>query len=479
MAALDNLLRAVLQYRLEDLVLIPGAKPRARIDGVERDVGQQALDARRIELLVREVAPPGLTIVEGLAASFLHTVDGRALSCEARGGLGAWQVRIAPAPPAATPPGVAAAERPVTSVVELLGQMLTRQGSDLHLSSDHRPRIRVHGDLEEISGVAAVPSTVLADLLEAITPEKSRQQFATTNEADFAFELPEKGRFRVNLFRDHRGVGAVLRTVPNRIPTCEELGLPDAIRALAQLSKGLVLVTGPTGSGKSTTLAAIVDLINRTRSDHIITIEDPIEFVHASKRCLVNQREVGVSTESFRTALRAALREDPDVVLVGEMRDLETASIAIETAETGHLVFGTLHTTTAISTIERLVDQFPGDRQGQVRMMLADSLKAVIAQTLLKKVGGGRVAAYEILITTPAVSNLIREAKTFQIASAMQTGRSQGMVRQLESIWELVEKGVVEPREAYLKAIDKEALLQKLRAANHNTQFLDELRARA
>ncbi|HKI85209.1 MAG TPA: type IV pilus twitching motility protein PilT, partial [Thermoanaerobaculia bacterium] len=243
------------------------------------------------------------------------------------------------------------------------------------------------------------------------------------------------------------------------------LGLPEVVRNLAYLSKGLVLVTGPTGSGKSTTLAAIVDRINRLRHDHIITIEDPIEFVHPSRLCMVNQREVGVHTGSFKQALRAALREDPDVVLVGEMRDLETISIAIETAETGHLVFGTLHTTTAASTVERLVDQFPGDRQAQVRVMLADSLRAVIAQTLLKKIGGGRIAAYEILICTPAVANLIREGKTFQIASAMQTGKRQGMVTLTDALFDFVEKKLVEPREAYIKAVDKETLAQKFEAA--------------
>jgi twitching motility protein PilT len=230
-------------------------------------------------------------------------------------------------------------------------------------------------------------------------------------------------------------------------------------------------VTGPTGSGKSTTLAAIVDLINRTRHDHIITIEDPVEFVHPSRRCLVNQREVHVHTESFKQALRAALREDPDVVLVGELRDLETVAIAIETAETGHLVFGTLHTTTAISTVERLVDQFPGDRQEQVRMMLADSLKAVIAQTLLKKVGGGRVAAQEVLLANPAVSNLIREGKTFQLHSTMQTGRAKGMILLNDALLDLVKRGVVAPEEAYLKAVDKESLAKAFAAANVELQM--------
>src|SRR5690606_23588789 len=243
--------------------------------------------------------------------------------------------------------------------------------------------------------------------------------------------------------------------IPSKILTAEDLGLSPHILQLCGLSKGLVLVTGPTGSGKSTTLCAMVDYINRTRHDHVITIEDPIEFVHENQQCLVNQREVHNHTSSFKDALRAALREDPDILLVGEMRDLETISIAIETAETGHLVFGTLHTTTAASTVDRIIDQFPADRQQQVRVMLSESLRGVVAQTLLPKIGGGRVAALEILIVTPAISNLIREGKTFQIPSAMQTGKNHGMVMLNDALFELVKNGIVEPRDAYIKAVDK------------------------
>ena len=259
-------------------------------------------------------------------------------------------------------------------------------------------------------------------------------------------------------------MGAVFRIIPSKMTTAEQLGLSKAIMGLTELSKGLVVVTGPTGSGKSTTLCAMVNNINMTREDHIITIEDPVEFVHENIKCLVNQREVHNHTMSFKDALRAALREDPDIVLVGEMRDLETISIAIETAETGHLVFGTLHTTTAVSTVDRIIDQFPADRQQQVRVMLSESLKGVVAQTLLPKKGGGRVAALEVLVVTPAISNLIREGKTFQIASAMQTGRSHGMVMLNDALFDLVQKDIVEPRDAYLKAIDKtgfEAMLTK------------------
>src|SRR5678815_5458268 len=251
---------------------------------------------------------------------------------------------------------------------------------------------------------------------------------------------------------DRKGPGAVFRVIPSKILTAEDLGLSPFILKLCQLNKGLVLVTGPTGSGKSTTLCAMIDYINRMRRDHIITIEDPIEFVHENKKCLINQREVHTHTDGFKPALRAALREDPDILLVGEMRDLETVAIAIETAETGHLVFGTLHTTTAASTVDRIIDQFPADRQSQIRVMLSESLRGVIAQTLCRKIGGGRVAAREILLTTPAISNLIREGKTFQIPSIMQTNRQAGMVTLNDALMELVDAKQVEPKEAYMKA---------------------------
>jgi twitching motility protein PilT len=269
------------------------------------------------------------------------------------------------------------------------------------------------------------------------------------------------------MFADRNGPGAVFRVIPSKILTAEQLGLSSHILQLCHLQKGLVLVTGPTGSGKSTTLCAMIDYINRTRQDHIITIEDPIEFVHPNQKCLINQREVRTHTDSFKDALRAALREDPDIILVGELRDLETVSIAIETAETGHLVFGTLHTTTAASTIDRVIDQFPSDRQAQIRIMLSESLRGVIAQTLCRKIGGGRVAALEVLIATQAMSNLIREGKTFQIPSMIQTGRSIGMVTLNDALLDLVARKLVAPDEALAKAIDKggfDAMLKRAAA---------------
>jgi twitching motility protein PilT len=298
------------------------------------------------------------------------------------------------------------------------------------------------------------PDDLMARLYE-IMPERNREEFEQRNDTDFAHSIPDVSRFRVNVFRDRKGPGAVFRAIPFEILSPEQIGLPKSVLDLCYLTKGLVLVTGPTGCGKSTTLATLIDQINQNRTDHIVTIEDPIEFVHENKKCLIHQREVHAHTDSFKDALRATLREDPDVVLVGEMRDLETIAIAVETAETGHLVFGTLHTTTAPSTVDRVIDQFPADRQEQIRTMLASSLKGVISQVLCKKIGGGRVAAYEILICNSAVANLIREKKTFQIYSIIQTSKAQGMTTLNDSLLSLVKGKVIEFREAYMMAVNK------------------------
>jgi twitching motility protein PilT len=348
---------------------------------------------------------------------------------------------------------------------ELFRLMAEAGASDLHLSVSMPPLIRKDGKIQPLdTQETTLSSEALRELLTSIMPAKNQEEFSKRNDTDFAYEISDLARFRANVFMDRKGMGAVFRIIPVKITTAEQLGLSKAILNLCNLSKGLVVVTGPTGSGKSTTLCAMVNYINFQREDHIITIEDPIEFTHENQKCLVNQREVHNHTDSFKDALRAALREDPDILLVGEMRDLETISIAIETAETGHLVFGTLHTTTAASTVDRIIDQFPADRQQQIRVMLSESLKGVIAQTLLPKKGGGRVAALEVLIVTPAISNLIREGKTFQIPSAMQTGKQHGMVMLNDALMELVQKGIVEPKDAYLKAVEKtgfEALLTR------------------
>ena len=348
--------------------------------------------------------------------------------------------------------------QPTRAIDKLLVQMSELGASDLHLCCGSPPYVRQHGEMKALSGYPVLTAETLLPQLYEITPERNREEYERRNDTDFAHNLPGVARFRANLYRDRRGPCGVFRAIPFQVHSAGELGLPPAVLELCSLSKGLVLVTGPTGSGKSTTLAALIDHVNQTRSDHIITVEDPIEFVHENKKCLVNQREVHTHTESFKDALRAALREDPDIVLVGEMRDLETIAIAVETAETGHLVFGTLHTTTAPSTVDRIIDQFPADRQEQIRQMLSESLRGVIAQTLCKRKGGGRVAAYEILIASSAVSNLIRERKTFQLQSLMQTSRGAGMVTLNDSLIDLVRKGLVEPREAWMKAVQKNDL---------------------
>jgi twitching motility protein PilT len=342
------------------------------------------------------------------------------------------------------------------SIDKLFHLMCQAGASDLHLCVGTAPLIRKDGRMRPLDpGMPSLTDEFLGRLLEPIMPPTNRKEFIERFDTDFAYEIPNLARFRANVFADRKGRGAVFRVIPTEILTAETLGLSAAILNLCKLNKGLVLVTGPTGSGKSTTLCAMIDYVNRTRDEHIITIEDPIEFVHQNQKCLINQREVRTHTDSFKAALRAALREDPDIVLVGELRDLETVAIAIETAETGHLVFGTLHTTTACSTVDRLIDQFPADRQSQIRIMLSESLRGVIAQTLCRKIGGGRVAALEVLIATQGVSNLIRESKTFQIPSMMQVGKAVGMVTLNDALLELVAKKIVAPDEAYSKAIDK------------------------
>jgi len=357
-----------------------------------------------------------------------------------------------------TPPVALAgnAGTPAPMIDQLFRRMCELKASDLHLSSGTPPLVRRDGEMQPlVEGAGPLTTEILRRLLSEIMPEANLQEFDSRHDTDFAYEIAGLARFRANVFLDRHGVGAVFRVIPSKILSAETLGLSQHVLGLCDLKKGLVLVTGPTGSGKSTTLCAMVDYINRNRADHIITIEDPIEFVHNNNKCLVNQREVHNHTRSFKDALRAALREDPDVILVGELRDLETIAIAIETAETGHLVFGTLHTTTAASTVDRVIDQFPTDRQAQIRVMLSESLRGVIAQTLCKKVGGGRVAALEVLLVNSAISNLIREGKTFQINSMMQVGRAQGMVTLNDALAELVKKGQITPEEALVRAVDK------------------------
>ncbi len=333
--------------------------------------------------------------------------------------------------------------------IDALFKLMQQKGaSDLHLSAGSPPLLRISGDMEPVKHPPLTHDQAQGLLFEVLSDDQ-KAHFQQTNDLDFAYSVPNLARFRGNIMMTHRGIAAVFRIIPSEVLTAEQLGLPDGVMRMTHFKKGLVLVTGPTGSGKSTTLAAMIDSINRTRKEHILTLEDPLEFIHPNQQSLVNQRQVGTHTDSFSAALRAALREDPDVILVGEMRDLETISLAMTAAETGHLVFGTLHTNSAAKTIDRIIDAFPKDQQEQVRTMLGESLRGVICQQLLKKKGGGRAAAMEILQVNAAVSNLIREGKTFQIPSIIQTGRKDGMQLMDQHLMELVKSDIIAAEDAY------------------------------
>lgn len=339
-------------------------------------------------------------------------------------------------------------------VAELLAFSVKNKSSDLHLSAGSPPMIRVDGDLRKIN-LPPLEHKEVIKIIYDVMNDRQRKEFEEHLETDFSFEIANLSRFRVNVFNHLRGAGAVFRTIPSTILSLDELNLPPSFEEMACFSKGLVLVTGPTGSGKSTTLAAMINYINSSRYEHILTIEDPVEFVHQSKKCLVNQREVHKDTHSFNAALRSALREDPDVILVGELRDLETIRLAMTAAETGHLVFGTLHTNSATKTINRIIDVFPGEEKAMVRSMLSESLQAVIAQTLLKRTGGGRVAALEVMICTGAIRNLIREDKVAQMFSSIQTGQTKGMQTLDQHLTELVNKNIISKDVAQGAAVDK------------------------
>lgn len=514
MAQLDPLLNVIIEQDADALLLTEGERPAIRVGDALRPLSPRALNRAQIGHLLSELSDQidAQRFAAGQVVTFSYTDDqGRPFDCQTGGNGQTLQATIrraaeapalsavpvsmpavdepiqpsaspdplgtsaAPAP--SVPPAAVAAPSPVARVTpagveprhpvdRILIQMIQEDCSDLHLCSGSVPIFRKDGDVVPAKGHEVQQSAELEELLAPIVPERNDEEFRECSDTDFAYEIPGLARFRINMFRDRKGVGAVFRQIPSTILTAEQLKIPDSILKLCALNKGLVLVTGPTGSGKSTTLAAMVDHINKTRSDHIITIEDPVEFVHENQRCLVNQREVHTHTGSFKRALRAALREDPDIVLVGELRDLETIEIAIETAETGHLVFGTLHTNTACSTVDRIIDQFPTDRQSQIRTMLSESLRGVVAQTLLKREGGGRVAALEVLVVTAAISNLIREGKTFQIPSLMQTGKNIGMQTMTDAMLALVKDKTVSTEEALRKAIEPSHLLSGFRKLN-------------
>jgi len=348
--------------------------------------------------------------------------------------------------------------------IDAFFKLMAEQGaSDLHLVSGQQPILRIHGEMERVK-FKTLDNDELKAMLYEIAPEDKVKRFEETGDIDFGYEIPGLARYRANFFQQKYGVAAVFRQIPSDVLTADQLGLPPVVKKFAMLHKGLVLVTGPTGSGKSTTLAAMMDFANKNRKDHIITVEDPIEFVHKSQGCIVNHREIGLHTKSFASALRGALREDPDIVLVGEMRDLETIELALMAASTGHLVFGTLHTQSAAKTVDRVIDVFPSSQQPQIRTTLSESLKGVVAQNLFKRVDKkGRCAALEILVVTPAVGNLIREEKTFQIPSAIQTGKKYGMQSLDDAILDLLNKGWIGAEDAYDKCIEKQRFVQFLK----------------
>jgi twitching motility protein PilT len=505
MAQLDRFLAVLVTNHGTALHLVTDDVAKLDIGGVPRAITKQPFTSAQLLALLREIATPeaaellergrgarfpyacadgafavSANVAQGrLTATIVPDENGRSAPAGASTGAsvssngGVQQPRVSTGQEPAAVSRESASDAARVEIEALLRELVQRSGSDLHLRVGEPPIIRVHGAITRVDGAPPLTNERLESMLLAIMPDRNRNEYTQLNDTDFAYEITGLARFRCNALRDRKGAGAVARVIPAAVVTTDQLGLSTEVQQLCYLTKGLVLVTGPTGSGKSTTLCALIDLINRVRSDHVITIEDPIEFVHPNKSCLITQRQVGVHTSSFKHALRAALREDPDIVLVGELRDLETMSIAIETAETGHLVFGTLHTTTAASTIDRIIDQFPADRQEQIRVMLSESLKGVISQTLCKKIGGGRVAAREILLSIPAISNLIREGKTFQIPSIMQTSRRLGMVTLSDALIELVDKQQVEPREAYLKAVDKIVFANMLKQRGHDVSWLE------
>ena len=506
MAQLDRFLSALVSHRASALMLGSDVPAQLDMQGTPRAITKTSFTEPQLLSLLQELAPGNarMALDSGAAATFAYTSEDGTFDVDVTpraGGLravvrvqGAAQKpgdesaaqRASGAQPAA--PRVSAqvrvdeehreagvpGESPERDRMEgLLRIMVQRGSSDLHLRVGEPPIVRVDGEMVRIPDNQVLGAREMEALVKSIMPDRNRGEFESSSDTDFAHDIPGVGRFRCNVLREHKGCAAVFRIIPSKVVSVEQLGISEEVQKLCYLTRGLVLVTGPTGSGKSTTLCSLIDLINRKRSEHVITIEDPIEFVHENKQCIITQRQVGVHTGSFKTALRAALREDPDIVLVGELRDLETVSIAIETAETGHLVFATLHTTSAAGTIDRLIDQFPPDRQEQVRAMLSESLRGVISQTLCKKIGGGRVAAREVLLSIPSIANLIREGKTFQIASVIQTSKRLGMVTLNDALIDLVDAGQVEAKEAYMKANDKQGFAHMLRNRNMEVSFLD------
>jgi twitching motility protein PilT len=506
LARIDRFIQAIQMFRGDRLLLASEERVSVGVGAERKPVTAQPATLLQLEELLKEIAPAeaAVAISKGGRSEFTYASPAGAvrvvisrsngsLRAEATlqgapapvtGATAAREAATSPQPavpsipqaPAGSAGPVAGESTPSAGgsaagrMQTLLRKMVAEKCSDLHLSAGNTPIFRKDGEMTPLGENGVLSPGELKEILYSITPPMNREEFEKVHDSDFSYEIPGVARFRSNLFMDRMGPCGVFRVIPSKIPTAEELGLPKHVLELCSLNKGLVLVTGPTGSGKSTTLAAMIDWINRNRTAHILTIEDPIEFVHQNRKCLLNQREVRAHTRDFKSALRAALREDPDIVLVGEMRDLETVAIALETAETGHLVFGTLHTNTAPSTVDRIIDQFPADRQAQVRTILSESLKGVITQMLCRRIGGGRAAAMEVLLVNSAISNLIREGKVFQILSIMQTAKGSGMTTMNDALLDLVTRKIVEPAEAYAKSIMRAELKSQLQRAGFSVE---------
>lgn len=498
MATIDKLLIALAAKEMDCLVLEPGRRPCLRRNGVDHEVTKTPLDPKVITRLLTEVAPPGESPGDRDESrwEFDYATDRKVFKFFGLRGPRGWLVSVtydpdavAPEPPpepeppprpaappaapgpAAAPGGAAApaAEgfepQPITDVGALLTEVVGRGASDLHLSASQPPYVRVDGRLEPLKSCLPPNPERLEELLTDVLPDGNRDELAAGHHTGFAFELEGRGRFRVHVCRERRGLVAAFRLIPQKIFSLEELGLPEAAHPLTGLRRGLVLVTGTSGSGKSTTLAALVDRINRERSGHLVTIEDPIELEHSSRRCLVHQRQVGRHADSAAQALTAALREDPDVLVIGDLRDPETIALALAAAESGPLVLATLPTPSAAATVARIVDPYTPERKPEIHRLLAASLKAVISQTLLRRIGGGRVAAFELLLVSPAIAGKIRRGETGGIEEAIEAGRGLGMRRLDESLAMLVEDGLVATDEALRQAYDKAALTRRLRAS--------------
>ncbi|MEE8574912.1 MAG: PilT/PilU family type 4a pilus ATPase [Thermodesulfobacteriota bacterium] len=485
MAIIDKYIELLIKNKGQSLIFKSDATVECIVAGKSNKIGNAPLDTKKILSVLKEVIPENqLMAAEGSSIDHPYKSPSGTVKMSVSIVAGEAMVKVVPSTEKTlSAEGATTASAPISTykpepgspeIDAMFHAMIELEASNLHLKSNQKPMVRIHGEMQFLPGFDAMSSDELMELIKPTMPEKNITQFAEIWDTDYAYAPKGRSRIRCNVFKDMLGDGAVFKQIASKIFSVKELNLPPVTLDLCANPKGLILVTGSTGSGKSTTLATMIDYLNETRSDHIITIEDPVEFIHEDKKCLVSQREVGTHTKSFKSALRAALREDPDIVLVGELRDLETTQIAIETAVTGHLVLATLHTNTASTSIDRLIDQFPADRQGQIRSMLSESLLGVISQTLCKKKTGGRIAAREVLVITSAVSNLIRDGKTFQIPSIMQTSRNLGMQLLSEVLVDYVKKKIIEPEEAYMRAFEKREISLALTRAGFRGKWSEE-----